>query len=253
MRKAFSLFIAASILLLVSCSTSGDDSMRPVDRTVSLIETLAAAEEAPLVQLPAESSIVPEETAPAEMPEEIQEPEIVAVQEAEAVPVIPEPAESLPAAEDAAVADDVGDDVNAEETAPAEIIPEPAEEVPEAIPEAVAEPEPEPTPALPEPAAETEPVPAAVPSESTEAVPMDSWMTELMVVLVVIIILFTGACAIRNAYRAPLPRLIAAAISILVTALAWVFSLVIAGPSEVYPVYLILLTVYIVLRSKGRS
>ena len=29
--------------------------------------------------------------------------------------------------------------------------------------------------------------------------------------------------------------------------------LVIAGPSEVYPVYLILLTVYIVLRSKGRS
>ena len=251
MRKAFSLFIASSILLLVSCSTSGDDSMHPVDRTVSLIETLAAAEEAPLVQLPAESSIIPEETPPAEMPEEIQEPEIVAVQEAEAVPVIPEPAESLPAAEDVAVADDVRDDANAGETAPAEIIPEPAEEVPEAVPEVVAEPEL--MPALPEPAAEAEPVHAAVPSESAEALPMDSWMTELMVVLVVIITLFTGAGAIRNAYRAPLPRLIAAAISILVTALAWVLSLIIAGPSDVYPVYLILLTVYIVLRSKGRS
>ena len=253
MRKAFSLFIAASILLLISCSTSGDDSMRPVDRTVSLIETLAAAEEAPLVQLPSESSSVPEAAVPAEMPEEIPEPEPVAVQEAEAVPVIQEPAESLPAAEDAAMADDVREDPSAEESAPAGIIPEPAEEVPEAIPEAVSEPEPEPMPAVPEPAAEAEPVPAAVPAESAEAMPMDSWMTELMVVLVVIITLFTGAGAIRNAYRAPLPRLIASAISILVTALAWVLSLVIAGPSEVYPVYLILLTVYIVLRSKGRS
>lgn len=231
--------------------------MRPVDRTISLIETLASAEGVTPVQLPAESVDAPAENIQAEVPEPVEE--------AEAEPEIPEPAESLPAAVTDDAADEAGIQEAAEETVPAEIIPEPAEEA-EAEPEPVpaeeemlpAEPEPmlsepEPMPAEPEPAAETDPVPAAVPSESAEAVPMDSWMMELMVVLVVIIILFTGACAIRNAYRAPLPRLIAAAISILVTALAWVLSLVIAGPSEVYPVYLILLTVYIVLRSKGRS
>ena len=216
--------------------------MRPVDRTISLIETLASAEEAPLVQLPAESVDAPAENIQAEVPEPAEEEE--------AEPEIPEPAESLPAAVADDAADDAGVQEAAEETVPAEIIPEPAEEAAETVPDAEPEPllsEPEPMPAEPEPAAEADSVPAAVPS------PMDSWMMELMVVLVVIIILFTGACAIRNAYRAPLPRLIAAAISILVTALAWVLSLIIAGPSEVYPVYLILLTVYIVLRSKGRS
>ena len=222
--------------------------MRPVDRTLSLIETLASAEEAPLVQLPAESVDAPAENIQAEVPEPAEEEE--------AEPEIPEPAESLPAAVADDAADDAGVQEAAEETVPAEIIPEPAEEAAETVPDAEPEPllsEPEPMPVEPEPAAEADSVPAAVPSESADAVPMDSWMMELMVVLVVIIILFTGACAIRNAYRAPLPRLIAAAISILVTALAWVLSLVIAGPSEVYPVYLILLTVYIVLRSKGRS
>ena len=225
--------------------------MRPVDRTISLIETLASAEEAPDAGLPAVSVDIPEET-----------PEPESVEQAEAEPEIPEAEEIIPAAaaDDAVAEDDQNEPEPAVEPDPAlaEIIPEPAEEVmetvPEDVPEAVHEEEMDPMPpAEPEPAAEPDPVPAAISSESTEAVPMDSWMTELMVVLVVIIILFTGACAIRNAYRAPLPRLIAAAISILVTALAWVLSLVIAGPSEVYPVYLILLTVYIVLRSKGRS
>ena len=41
--------------------------MRPVDRTISLIETLASAEEAPLVQLPAESVDAPAENIQAEV------------------------------------------------------------------------------------------------------------------------------------------------------------------------------------------
>ena len=82
---------------------------------------------------------------------------------------------------------------------------------------------------------------------------MAPWMLQLMIILVVVMVLFTASSAIRNAYRAPLNRLVSISIAVLLTALSWVLSYIIAGPSMLYPVYLSLLATYFVLRSTKRS
>ena len=82
--------------------------------------------------------------------------------------------------------------------------------------------------------------------------PMAPWMIRLMMIFIVIIVLFTVSSAIRNAYCAPLSRLASAAIAVLLTALSWVLSYIIAGASAFYPAYLVLLLTYFILRSKGK-
>lgn len=85
------------------------------------------------------------------------------------------------------------------------------------------------------------------------AEPMAPWMGQLMAILVVVIILFTATSAIRSAYKAPLSKIVSISIALLLTALAWVLSYIIAGPSLLYLVYLTLLFTYFMLRSKGRT
>lgn len=85
------------------------------------------------------------------------------------------------------------------------------------------------------------------------AEPMAPWMGQLMAILVVVIILFTATSAIRSAYKAPLSKVVSISIALLLTALAWVLSYIIAGPSLLYLVYLTLLFTYFMLRSKGRT
>ena len=82
--------------------------------------------------------------------------------------------------------------------------------------------------------------------------PMRPWMLELMVALIVDIILFTAASAVRNAVRAPLTPVVSAAISLLMTALTIVLSSIIAGWSPAWLSYLLLLFTYYLLRSGRR-
>ena len=240
MKRAFLVLLMLVPLFMAACETSGGSISEPRDRTESLLEALG---EPPVAEAPVE--IPPAEPVPA------------AVDEA--------PSESIPeAAEPAAPVEEV-----LPAKAPVEPIPsEPEEEVIATF----IEPEEEEIPiieaAVPE-VEDVEIVPVSGASEEAEPLiyppyvqdtrpaafeePMDPWMVRLMAVLIVVIILFTAASAIRNAYRAPLSRLVSAAISVLLTAISWVLSYIIAGPSALYAIYLLLLTTYFVLRSTGRS
>lgn len=250
MKKALILIVILIPLLAASCATTG--ASLPVgesDRTAALIAALA-------------------ESPSGERPEERREavlPTPETVREAEAVPVAEEASaaveEVLPAPEEAYV--EVEEPVN-----------EPEEEVaPQPEPVAVFSDEPEedslpvievPMEAMAEADGETVPVsgereesapliyPVEEESRSFMDEPMAPWMIRLMMIFIVIIVLFTVSSAIRNAYCAPLSRLASAAIAVLLTALSWVLSYIIAGASAFYPAYLVLLLTYFILRSKGK-
>ena len=95
--------------------------------------------------------------------------------------------------------------------------------------------------------------PSSRPSINMAEDNMAPWMISLMIILVVIMVLYTASSAIRNTYKAPLNRFVAVAIALLLTALSWVLSYIILGPSLLYLAYLVLLGTYFVLRSTKRS
>ena len=259
MRRVLALLLILFPLFMTACVTSGGNVVEPRDRTTALMEALAEnptgqnSESVPEIVLPTPETVreVNTEAVPAETPPE---------EEPVAEEVLPEPV-SVPAAEEAA-----------------ESTPLPSEPVPDPVPEEAAEEDvvisfpPEEDEIVPLPAEESsdvipvsgeaeeaEPViyPVAVPADdnarSIMDEPMKPWMLCLMAVLIVDMILFTTAAAIRNAYKAPLNRLVSAAIAVLFTSLSWVLSYIIAGQSGIYAAYLLLLFTYFVFRSKGRS
>ncbi len=240
MKRAFLVLLMLVPLFMAACETSGGSISEPRDRTESLLEALGEppVAEAPVEIPPAEPVPVAVDEAPSESVPEAAEPAAPAEEPIPAeAPVEPIPSE-------------VEEEVIATFIAPEE------EEIPviEAAVSEVEDVEIVPVSGAPE---EAEPLiyPPYVQDQRPAAFdePMDPWMVRLMAVLIVVIILFTAASAIRNAYRAPLSRLVSAAISVLLTAISWVLSYIIAGPSALYAIYLLLLTTYFVLRSTGRS
>lgn len=89
-------------------------------------------------------------------------------------------------------------------------------------------------------------------SEGLMSEPMQPWMLKLMIALIIDIVLFTAASAIRNAARVPLTAVVSIAIALLMTVLMIVLSTIIAGWSAVWLSYLLLLFTYFILRSGAR-
>ena len=251
MKKACLVILIA--VLMASCSTTGGNVFTAKDRTESLIEALSATpitveKEEPV--LPSPEPVTPVTNAP-----KSEKPEVVEIQE-------PEPSETETVTEEAPVIPAVSEE-------------EDETEVPAAIPETVEEDvvytfeDKEDLPVIEKAESEEEGVliPVAdhsndVPSRLADAdeeepavifdEPMRPWMLELMVALIVDIILFTAASAVRNAVRAPLTPVVSAAISLLMTALTIVLSSIIAGWSPAWLSYLLLLFTYYLLRSGRR-
>ena len=267
MKRLPALLIVFIVLMLTACATSGGGLAEPKDRTASLMEALAADPTGrgnstePSVVLPTPETVremqVEEEAA------EDEAPETAAAADAEEVQAeadLHEIAEAQPVAEELPEEEEIpAPEVTEEPEEPVVIHFEDEEpeiaEIPR--PEAPSDEDLVPVAGIHE---EAEPViyPAQTVPSSQQNVsfmdePMAPWMLRLMAILVVVMILFTASSAIRNAYRAPLSRIISAAIALLLTALSWVLSYIIAGPSLLYLVYLTLLFTYFVLRSSRRN
>ena len=265
MRKVFALLLVLVPLFITACATSGGSFVGPKDRTESLMEALAESptggveEEKAEIVLPTPET-VRQETEEVEIPEAIEEPEAPVVQTEETAPLAPEEVPAAPETVDTPSPEVSESEEIASEEEPVVIPLPPVEEEGTAVIEPPAEPDDSDGDVIPVSGnAEETPsriFPAGSQSSQSRNImdePMHPWMIRLMVILVVVMILFTAAAAIRNAYKAPLNRLVSLAIAVLLTALSWILSYIIAGPSPLYFIYLVLLFTYIILRSTGRS
>ena len=240
-------------MLFTACTSTGDGVVQPVDRTTSLLEALAASptgaepEKESVVEIP-RPVVIHEDESVAEKPQATDTAEdAFAITAPE-----PEPVSDIPPVTESA------DVVAAEEEDGNVVIPfaeETEEEVVEIIPAPAAVDEDAAVVPVSGDAEEAESVIYPVVSEELSVLEEDTapWMLRLMIILVIVLILFTAASAIRNAYNAPLNRIVSLAIAALLTALSWILSYLIAGPSLLYLVYLSLLFTYFVLRSTKRS
>ena len=75
-------------------------------------------------------------------------------------------------------------------------------------------------------------------------------MVELLVITVAVIILYTVAAAVRNAFSTALPALPSAIAAVLITAVPITISSLVAGWSAVWLVYLVLLLTFFIFRGK---
>lgn len=239
-------------MLFTACTSTGDGVVQPVDRTTSLLEALAASptgaepEKERVVEIP-RPVVIHEDESVAEKPQTTDTAEdafAIAAPE-------PEPASDIPPVTESV------DVVAAEEKDESVVIPfaEETEEEIEIIPAPSAVDEDAAVVPVSGDAEEAESVIYPVVPEELSVLEEDTapWMLRLMIILVIVLILFTAASAIRNAYNAPLNRIVSLAIAALLTALSWILSYLIAGPSLLYLVYLSLLFTYFVLRSTKRS
>ena len=269
MKRAL-LSVILITFLLSSCITGGNVFSAGGSNGSRLIDALSErpgrrTEERPIEEVLSSVAEVPEEDVMLEVPAE-KEQEPVAEEPAEEESVAAEPAivpvideetkaEPLPAETEApavsseppvAVAGPVEEDIVAEDV-PEE--PAPASEEPVAIVEEESMEEP--------PVAEAEP--ASEPQIITvEAEPelihygMDGWMLRLLVVSVAAIILFTAATAIRSGARRPLSKAVSALLAVAFTAVPWIITVIAAGTSWFWCIYLVMLLSYIIFRSGNR-
>ena len=264
MRKVLALLLILFPLFITACATSGGNVIEPKDRTAALMEALA--------ENPTGTVSEEEEEIALPTPESVREER---EKETEAVPQAPV-VETVKIETEETTAQPMEEEESTVPPAPVEEVVETPEVEPEEENVVISFQEPEekeeiviPAPDTEEDGADIIPVsgdaeeaePVIYPVESTGVAesrsimdePMAPWMLRLMAVLVVDMILFTAASAIRNAYKAPLNRLVSFSIAVLLTALSWVLSYIIAGPSLIYAAYLLLLFTYFVLRSTGRN
>lgn len=258
--KRLSASLLICIIMFSACTTTGGNVPAPVDRTTMLIEALATSPTGEVVEeeketiTPAKeivkepsSPVKTEETAEEKLPESVEETVInppVEVSEPENEIIVQE-AEQPAAVEEASDAE-VPLVIPFEEAKEDEIATSPSpDENADIIP-------------VSGESGDAEPIlypvaPSSRPSINMAEDNMAPWMISLMIILVVIMVLYTASSAIRNAYKAPLNRFVAVAIALLLTALSWVLSYIILGPSLLYLAYLALLGTYFVLRSTKRS
>ncbi len=256
--KKVSALLLSIILLFTACSTTGGNVSMPLDRTASLMEALATSPTGEAADVEKDSAITPaaeivkdvpspeplqekEETEDAAEPEGVVETKTEAASESDTPAAVPEAVE--PVAEDAEEEDAVVIPFEEKEES-ITLLPASQEESKDVIPVSGKEEEAEPV---------LYPVETIREIPVTEEESMAPWMINLMIILVVIMILFTASSAIRNAYKAPLNRLVSAAIALLLTSISWVLSYIILGPSPIYFAYLLLLGTYFVLRSTKRQ
>ena len=240
--KRLSALLLICIIMFSACTTTGGNVPAPVDRTTMLIEALATSPTGEVVEEEKETitpakEIVKEPSSPVKTEETAEEKLPESVEET----VINPPVE---------VSEPENEIIVQEAEQPADVEEASDAEVPLVIPF--------------EEAKEDEIATSPSPDENADIIPvsgksgdaednMAPWMISLMIILVVIMVLYTASSAIRNAYKAPLNRFVAVAIALLLTALSWVLSYIILGPSLLYLAYLVLLGTYFVLRSTKRS
>ena len=108
------------------------------------------------------------------------------------------------------------------------------------------------------PAVEEEPVAVEPEVIIVEAEPelmhygMEGWMLRLLVVSVAAIILFTAATAIRSGARRPMTKAVSLLLAVVFTAVPWAITILVAGASWFWCVYLVMLLSYIIFRSGNR-
>lgn len=253
MKKGSALLSLLIIILLAACTTTGGSVVEPVDRTSSLMEALAANPTGEKDDPSDEKIVIP---SPVVIHHETQ---------VDAEPNI----ETIAVSDENSFQDAEGQDaITIVEENPSDPVIEqdnnvviPFEDEEESITVIPSVPDAEDADIVPVSGDSEDVQPVIYPvvssgyeiEQSMMNAPMAPWMMRLMIILVVIMILFTTSSAIRNAYRAPLNRIVSASIAILLAALSWVLSYIIAGPSLLYLVYLSLLGTYFVFRSTKRQ
>ena len=271
MKRAL-LSVIIITFLLSSCITGGNVFSTGGSSGSRLLDALSErpgrrTEERPIEEVLSSAEEVPEEdiileVSAEEEPEPMEEPatEVAAVEEPAAAPImeIEEPVEKEPlplAIEEADAEPELPVEVETEvdavpEPEPEPDIPEPVVEVPVETAEEVPVEEP--------PAVEEEPVAVEPEVIIVEAEPelmhygMEGWMLRLLVVSVAAIILFTAATAIRSGARRPMTKAVSLLLAVVFTAVPWAITILVAGASWFWCVYLVMLLSYIIFRSGNR-